>query len=74
MMEAFDIDQDINDEIRSLESEINGLIGQFDEREVDDNFMMDDEDLTDLDIGLGESDEKLDIREYDPLSNTKGNY
>ena len=73
-MEAFDIDQDINDEIRSLESEINGLIGQFDEREVDDNFMMDDEDLTDLDIGLGESDEKLDIREYDPLSNTKGNY
>lgn len=74
MMEAFDIDQDINEEIRSLESEINGLIGQFDEREVDDNFMMDDEDLTDLDIGLGESDEKLDIREYDPLSNTKGNY
>ena len=74
MMEAFDIDQEINEEIRSLESEINGLIGQFDEREVDDNFMMDDEDLTDLDIGLGESDEKLDIREYDPLSNTKGNY
>ena len=73
-MEAYDIDQDINEEIRSLESEINGLIGQFDEREVDDNFLMDDEDLTDLDIGLGENDEKLDIREDDPLSNTKGEY
>ena len=59
-MEVVDMDQDINEQIRSLESEINGLIGQFDEGgEDDDNFVMDDEDLTDFDIGLGENDELL---------------
>ena len=74
------MDQDINEQIKHLESEINGLIDQLDESEGDVNFADDDsEDLTDfeLDIEAGlvdtedvktETDENVNkIYNSDPL-------
>ena len=79
-LEDNDIDQDINEQIKSLESEINGLIDQLDDAEGGDVIFedVDSDDLADfeLDIKTGlidSEDVKTELSAVDPLKLASAN-